>query len=689
MTLPEVPDLSQFVDELAKAPGWMAAAMVAAATMALLVGYTLVQRRRAQRLQELASPRLNVRGEAVRQTVAAAGPLALLGACGMLVSLYGLFGFATESMELPVPFAVPFMAIWDLAEAVCFVSLYRSALVESRWTRPMRQTRRMAWGLVCASAAMNAAHAPGNAVSMVVFALVPAVSAKLIEHELDKLLSANADEDEEDTTPGLVRLFQLGYVHIWAGIFARLGLDATSRDGLVHQDARIRRAARQIHALGQALDERDQHENTAAGTGRRAQRDRERTLTKVTRKVEAARGKAELAIDVAGIAGDISAQLMLARHLTTRGRVGDLARMDKADPVGMVALLEDLSIVPSAAAIQEGARAAQAKKERQEAEQGRDAALAALEEARQEAAETRRQVADELAKAKTTLERAHEAKKASEDQVKAAEDAKAEAEQAKREAAEEQATLTAQLADLRSRTGQLKTSMNAGESRVRELSGETGQLQARAEELRQQAAAHERAIEQARDEMQRAADAKRDALTEATRAQAVVDQLTQQATDIERDVRKLDDQRREQADEIARLATERDRAAAETRKAQNQVTQALTEAQAADGKRRAAVLALQNAHVELLEALTSPEDTTAPRWTSEAKVRGWELYLHKVHTEGCEPTDGEMAGEDRDASTARRWRSEFRAELARITAADLPAQRDAHDRTADRVPALT
>src|SRR5690606_14438242 len=82
------------------------------------------------------------------QPVAAAGPLAALGACGMALSLYGLYGFARDNMGLDWYWTIPLMAIFDLAEVTCFVSLYRSAAVESTWTRPMRRTRRMAWTLV-------------------------------------------------------------------------------------------------------------------------------------------------------------------------------------------------------------------------------------------------------------------------------------------------------------------------------------------------------------------------------------------------------------------------------------------------------------------------------------------------------------------------------------------------------------
>ncbi|MGW1674617.1 hypothetical protein [Streptomyces sp. NPDC002324] len=689
MTLPEIPELSQLTHQIGQAPSWAMSAVLVAATFALLALYTVIRRRGRGGPHAPISASQNGRGEAVRATVAAAGPLAILGACGMLVSLYGLYGFATESMELPVVFAVPFMAIWDLAEATCFVSLYRSALVESRWTRPMRRTRRMAWGLVTASAAMNAAHAPGNWVSMVAFALVPPVSAKLIEHELDKQMSANSDEDEEDVTPGMVRLLQLGYVHVWAQVFAQLGLDATSRDGVIHQDARIRRAARKIHELGMALDRADAlREAPEVAGGRKAQRDHESKLKKAATAAEVLRGKAELAIDVAGIAGDTPAQLMLARHLTARGRVADLARMDKADPMGMVAMLEDLSIVPSVAALEEGARAAQAKKEREQAEQARDKALAEQAEAERVAEEIRRQAADEVAQAKTTLEQAREASADARRGAQEAAEKRAEAEEVYQRVEAERDRLAGEIEQLRTRAGQLKTNVKASESRERGLRDEVSALQTRADELRDEVNGQQRRVDEARLKARRAEEVQSSADSNVERAQRRVNELAEQYTAIEGQIRRLAEQRQEKITEVEDLASEKEQAEDEARRANERAAAALAQAKEAEGQRNTAYVALQVARDELLEALTSPEEPTAPRWTSQAKVRGWELYLHTVHTEGREPTDQELAGDERDASTARRWLSDFRAELARHQVIALPAQQGARDRTTVREPAL-
>ncbi|WP_328643918.1 hypothetical protein [Streptomyces canus] len=684
----KLPDVSQLTNQIEQAPSWAMTAAAGAAALVLVLAVYIRSSRRVGDMMAVADSVTKGHSSAVRKTAAAAGPLAFLGACGMLVSLYGLYGFATVNMQLPVPFAIPFMAIWDIAEATCFVSLYRSALVENRWTRPMRQTRRTAWALVAASAAMNAAHAPGNGIAMAAFAAVPVVSAKLIEHELDKLLAANADEEEEQVTPGFVRLFQVGYVHVWAEIFARLQLDATTRDGIVHQEARIRRAARKVHELGRALDAEAKAKATNEGEGRKAKRDQARALEKAGAAVEEARREAESAIDVAQIAGDTPAQLMLARHLTLRGRVDDLARTDKSDPMAMVGLLEDLSIVPSAAAIEEGARAAMAKKERQEAEAARDAALAQQAEAEQAAEEMRRTAAADLSQAKDVLQQAQAKARKAEDAAEAAEERKAQAEEERQNAEAERTRIAKEIDELRSRNTQLSTTVNAGEARGRELASDVERLQAEADELRQQAATHRRTAEEARTTAQEAMAIKRAALAEVEQAKARVQQLADDAKRAETEARQLAERRQAQTSELDRLAAQRQEAEEAARTAHAQANRARQEAESAEETRRAAQIALANARDELLEALTSPEDTTAPRWTSPAKVRGWELYLHTVHNEGREPTDAELAGDDRDPSTARKWLPEFRAELARITAAALPAQKAAHERTADRAPAL-
>ncbi|MGW0785908.1 hypothetical protein [Streptomyces sp. NPDC002913] len=667
MTFPDI-TVSEVLTRIqaAQVPQWaMWTAAVVTATLSLALIYSRIRKGRKAVILSAGG-----RAHEARATVAAAGPLAILGACGMVLSLYGLYGFATENMELGPLFAIPIMAIFDLAEVTCFVSLYRSASVEQAWTRPMRRTRRMAWGLVAASAAMNAAHAPGNAMAMVVFAAVPAISAKLIEFELDKQMAANAGQ-EDDGGPGLVRLVQLAYTHAWAGVFARLGFDAESKDGLIHQDARLRRAARQIHYLRSALTAQDELSSTV--TARRKKRAR--------KAVERRQAKAELAIDVAGIAGDTPAQLTLARNLVTRGRVADLARMDVRDPQGIMTTLEELAIVPSVKAIESGVKAAQAEARRKEAEEAADAARQAQAAAEAEAVRVR----EEAEEAADTARQAQAAAEA--EAVRVREEAE-QADRARDAADSMRLKLAAEVEQLSAQADALRTSTTASDSERRQLSTRLAELTKKAEETAQTVERRKREAEDAHAQARQAARSRSEAQTAAEAAQVTVSQLEERAEALRNEAERHEGERREHTVAIERLADERRQAEAAHREAQAKAERAREEASAAEQTRRAALVAMRHARVEMLDALTSPDAHEPPRWTSPAKMRGWELYMHKVRTDGVEPTDAELAGTDRDTSTARKWLVDFRAELARTTASALPAQADAHDRTADQTPAL-
>ncbi|NWF30880.1 hypothetical protein HW130_32330 [Streptomyces sp. PKU-EA00015] len=666
MTLPEL----KLPDQVTEAPQW--ALLTAAAVSTVLALVMMYSRTRRTRALTMAQP--TGRAKEVRQTVAAAGPLAVLGACGMVLSLYGLYGFATQNMQLAWFWAIPVMAIFDMAEVTCFVSLYRSATVEAAWTRPMRRTRRMAWALVAASAAMNAAHAPGNWMATLVFAAVPAISAKLIEFELDKQMAANSDQESDGGGPGLVRLVQLAYIHAWANIFARLGFDGASKDGLIHQDARIRRAARQIHELRRALDERD------TATGRR--------LNRARKSVEEKQAKAELAIDVAGIAGDTAGQLTLARNLVTRGRVVDLARMDVRDPMGIVTTLEELAIVPSAEAIKAGARAAQAEKQRQEAEAARDEARAAQKAAEAEAAKVREEAAGVLKAAKKARAEAEEAAAEALRKAEAASARATQAEAARAAAEEERSKIATDVEELSTRAQTLRTSTTASDGERQKLAARLAELRDQVQEATDLVSQRRKEAEAARGEAQRAIDTRHAAAREVEAAQEAVEKLQEQVRHLQERAEQYAQQRAELATTIDRLAAERAEAEEDARRAHEAAEKARKAAEAEEGARRAASVALRHARTELLDALTSPDAYEPPRWTSPAKVRGWELYMHKVRTEGIEPTDAELAGEDRDPSTARKWLPEFRAELAKLTTAALPSQQGAHDRTADEAPVL-
>ncbi len=172
---------------------------------------------------------------------------------GAGVSLYGLWGFAADTAQLPLLFRIGFIAVWDVAELTSFFYLYRAARVEGTWTPSMLKTRTMAWRLVAGSAAMNFFHAPGGLLGAITLAAIPVVSAKLVEHGLERMLETNAGKEVLAPNPGPVRLVQLCWLHLWSRVFASLGLDAGSADGRVPAEARVRRAAARINDLARSF----------------------------------------------------------------------------------------------------------------------------------------------------------------------------------------------------------------------------------------------------------------------------------------------------------------------------------------------------------------------------------------------------------------------------------------------------
>ncbi|MFD8146130.1 DUF2637 domain-containing protein [Streptomyces sp. NPDC059708] len=678
MKLPNLPLPALVTD----APAWVwtaALALSGLSAVVLLVWCLRIIRRGAEPAH--LRPGAMVRS-GLREAAEAAGPFAFLGTCGMLLSLHGLYGYATSNMGLDWYWALPLMAIFDVAEVACFASLYLAARTENQWTKPMRRTRRMAWLLVAASSAMNAAHAPGNTVSMVVFALVPIVSLKLIEHELESRLAANAEDDDQGAPPGLLRLMELYYQRFWADAFARLGFDPTGRGNAVHADARLRQAARRLRDLRRAIEA---EEELKEGAGRRARRAHEQAK----KATSAAQDKAELAIDVAGIAGDEPAQLTLARHLVTRGHVSDLATMDVEDPEGILSLLDKLAIVPSAEAIAAGTRAAQAEQRFKKAEEARSAAEAALNTAKEQTASLRKEVAE----AQETAEKERQAAKAEaltqRDQAQAAERRAEESAAAAAKAIEQRDRVAAEIEQLTQHATALREGVTAASSREEATEGRLSKLREQIKIATDELARHQAAATTAQSEATAADQALINVRAEAENARTTLATLTDDVNDLRIVSERAEKLAAQRTDELRRLEEALNQSRGEVAQAAEQAARARREAEEADGDRNAALTALHTARLDIMDALTSPEDPDAsPGWKSEAKMRGWHQYLHTVRTENREPSDTELAGDERDPSTARRWLADFRTELARMTAAALPAQLDARNHTDDRADSL-
>ncbi|WP_413115179.1 hypothetical protein ACK1X7_15145 [Streptomyces sp. CY1] len=319
------------------------------------------------------------------------GPQAVVALGGVAVSVYGLWGFATETAGLPAPLAVAFIAVFDAAEMTLLVMMYRAADPEQGWTPELRLMHRTAWLLVGFSAAMNAVHAP-NWWSRPVLAAIPGLAAWLIELQLrSKLHHERPDQDEAGGRPGPVRLLVLLWQHAWAALFAVLGLDARTSSSAIARAALAQRAALRVYRLRLALEAKD-----AA--------DRPRSLRRSRRQVERLRGRAQKALARADVAIDSGQSLALGRRMAELTRVEDVARLDYSDTPAVVAFMEDLAVTPGverleASALAEQAQAARQRAEaaRAEAESARQRAEEALTAAREELEEARREHAELLA----------------------------------------------------------------------------------------------------------------------------------------------------------------------------------------------------------------------------------------------------------------------------------------------------
>ncbi|MFE9608405.1 hypothetical protein [Streptomyces sp. NPDC006012] len=305
------------------------------------------------------------------------GPQAIVALGGVAVSVHGLWGFATQTCDLPTPLAAAFVAVFDAAEMTLLVMMYRAADPDAGWTRELRLMHRTAWMLVSFSAAMNAVHAP-NWWARPVLAAVPALAAWLIELQLRSKLHhiRSGQDDEAAGRPGPARLVALLWQHAWAELFALLGLDARTSSSAIARAAMVQRAALRVYRLRLALD---------AGRVRRVRRWRR---------------KAQKALDRADVATDREQALALVRRLAALTRADEVATLDYRAPAAVLALIEGLAVTPAVERQEASTLTAQAEDARQRAE----AAQQEAERARQQAETARQRAADELAAAREGLE---------------------------------------------------------------------------------------------------------------------------------------------------------------------------------------------------------------------------------------------------------------------------------------------
>jgi hypothetical protein len=585
-------------------------------------------------------------------------------AAGLLIScasMYNLFGFLRDH-KVPVPIGAILVLAYDGGAIGLIASMYRLA-EQGTSSKPAKNFSRL---LVLISAAANFEHAGTGLLIRVIMGSAPILAAAFIEHNLRIRLYAKKLENGEvadEGQPGPVRLVVLLWRQAWARIFVALNLDAAATDSERNRTALVQHAARCLHELRRELEspQREAAEKRRRGSRRAAAR-----LAKL-------RTRAQAALDRADVATDPTQALALVRRMSALTRADDMATADYSDTTRVMTLIEDLAVMPSAERIAAGARAEEAERRAADAEQARQEAEEAKQQAQAEAKRVRQEAAQALAEAQRKREAAEDAERA-----------RQEADSAWRTAQTKRKTLAAEIEQLQRRAEELRRSTEATDDQKREAAATVERLHSELRAADEQLNRYKAAAEEAQHDAQQALAARRSALTEVDRAQKAVQRLTEEAETLQQQVEAHTDEYRRQVAEVEHLRHEQQRIRDEARQDAAQAAAARQEVSWAVEERRAVQLALKQARDEVLEALTSPEAQQEPQWRSEAKTAGWELYKKLARAEGREPTDAELAeAGDRDESTARHWRRDFRRELARLTAAALPAQPTAHSRTAD------
>ncbi|MGW3491544.1 DUF2637 domain-containing protein [Streptomyces sp. NPDC001054] len=505
-------------------PAWALAVIGGAVLItALLVGL-LALSRLSKRKTEREQHRREVlafakeQGETAPAEPLRMDPKPLLG--GIAVSLYGLWGFATGTLDLPMFFAIGFVSMFDVLELRLFALMYKSADPAKGWTPQLRLLQTTAWGFVAASAIANIAHAP-NAIAAPFMALMPIGAAWVIELDLRRALAGKEAEEkpqQQGTKPGPFRLAALLWRRLWAWGFRVAGLDVTDRADEMVRRARARDAADASYELRKALKEKEDLEAAVGSArvprGRGKGSEEQKHLVRLNRRLEKKiRPKAQTALELADTQ-DPEQGLQLMQRMAWLTRADDVALLDYGPDSPAMDLLEELNIAANAEfvksrkrALDADQRAAEAEKTRLDAERAVTEAtekLAVVEEllerTRVQAEETREQAAAERDREEKRLE-------ALRDERALLESSDATAVQLYQKTSVELEALKAQLNALQEERGKLSTAYSEVQREAQEsgaavlrLQGEQQALQVRLDNLRDERERLTTAADQARKE---------------------------------------------------------------------------------------------------------------------------------------------------------------------------------------------
>ncbi|MFE7268185.1 hypothetical protein ACFU9B_40310 [Streptomyces sp. NPDC057592] len=518
-------------------PAWALAAIGGAVLITVLVlGFVVLSRLTKQRAQQEKYRRdalalAQEQGKPVPPEPLKMDPKPLLG--GIAVSLYGLWGFATGTLDLPMFFAIGFVSMFDVLELRLFSLMYKSADPDKGWTRQLRLLQATAWGFVGASAIANIAHAP-NAIAAPFMALMPIGAAWVIELDLRRALAGKEAEEkpQQGTKPGPFRLIGLLWRRLWAWGFRVAGLDVTDRADEMVRRARARDAADASYELRKALKEKEQLEAAVGGAvvprGRGKVSEEQKRLDDLNRALEKKiRPKAQAALELADTQ-DSEQGLQLMQRMAWLTRADDVAMLDYGPDSTAMELLEELNIAANADFVKSRKRAQDADQKAAEAEEIRSSAEKAVKEAAEKLAtvekvleETRKQAEEAQQKAAADREAEEKRLRALREERAMLESSDATAAQLYQKTAEELDRLKDQLSGLEEERGRLSTAYGEVQKQAQEASEQALRLEGEQRELTVR-------LENLQTERQRFETAATDAEKEAQEARAGAEEARRQ-----------------------------------------------------------------------------------------------------------------------------------------------------------------
>lgn len=630
-------------------PAWALVVTAAAVLLAVLAVVYLAVRslwraseRKRQRRREDAEKAAAKGGESEVLGLGGMGRQAYVALCGMAVSIYGMWGFATQTAQLPHPIAVGFIAMFDAMELVLFSQLYRRANPKVGWTPELKMINSTAWTLVAVSATANVIHAP-NPVSAPFLGFVPIGAAWVIKLELQARMSGSEKIDESKAGP--VRLLVLLWTKGWAAAFSGLGLDPRSTSGQVARATLAKKAADRLFKLRTALEQQ-----AMLIQNHQAKR---RDLARALNELDGLRRKATSAMERSDFALDSSQALAVLRGLAGWTRVDDVATVDTSDTPAVMRLMEEVAILPSAARIENAERAAEL------AAQAERAAQAQVE-------------------AEQARERAEEEKRSAVEEKAAAEAAREEAEEALARAAEETASAKEEAARAEDARERAEAARKRAESEMTEESRNVAVLERRAEEEQDKLAKAQAELGRVQDLIVDESERRRVAAGEVASIRGQLERLVNERTSAEDTTRAKTAEARRAEGEVERLrstlieaqgavrehTTAAERAAELRREAEENQRQAAEAAARTRAEAREAAELLESLRPQLADRLGGEAEAAAlaavPAFRSPEKQAGWEQYVGAVR-EGRElPTYKELAvAYGVSEGNTRNWLLEF------------------------------